>query len=55
MHKGYRHFFPKKGNLETEHSDNVDSDSAFYDSGYRRLATQLFINRVFLPQLSKPK
>ena len=54
MHKGYKHFFPKKGGIETTHSDNIDNDSAFYDSGYRRLATQLFVNRVFLPQLSKP-
>lgn len=54
MHKGYERFFPAQGGIHTPHSDAIDDQSAFYDSGYRRLATQLFVNKVFLPQLKKP-
>lgn len=55
MHKGYRHLYPKRGGIDTPHSYAIDSHSAFYDSGYRRLATQLYIDRVFLPQLKQPE
>ena len=51
MHKGYSRFFPKQGGIHTKHADKIDSKSIFWDSGYRRLATQLFIRKVFLPQL----
>jgi hypothetical protein len=50
MHKGYAKFFPEYGGLTTPHADHVDGHSIFWDSGYRQLATQLFINRVFLPK-----
>jgi hypothetical protein len=53
MHKGYARFHPSVGGIKTEHSDSIDSGSAFWDSGYRRLATKLFLKRVFLPQLEK--
>lgn len=53
MHKGYQRFFPEQGGIHTAHSDEIDGDSTFYDSGYRRLATKLFLDRVFLPQLEK--
>ena len=53
MHKGYARFFSKQGGMNTEHSDQIDGDSMFYDSGYRRLATKLFLSKVFLPQLEK--
>lgn len=54
MHKGYDRLYPKRGRLNTPHSDAMDGQSTFYDSGYRRLATQLYIDRVFLPQLEGP-
>lgn len=53
MHKGYARFFPEQGGIHTIHSDRIDSKSMFWDSGYRRLATKLFVTKVFLPQLEK--
>jgi len=53
MHKGYTRLFPKQGGIQTEHSGRIDGRSAFYDSGYRRLATKLYLSKVFLPQLEK--
>lgn len=50
LHKGYEKMFPKEGSNTNEF---VDNNGYFYDSGYRRLATKLFLNRVFLPNLSK--
>jgi predicted nucleotidyltransferase len=55
MHKGYYKYFTEKSTMRTQHSDSIDGHSAFYDSGYRRMATKLFIDRVFLPQLNKPE
>jgi len=54
MHKGYERFFPKQGGMCTQNPDMIDSKSMFWDSGYRRLATKLFIKKVFLPQLGTP-
>jgi hypothetical protein len=51
MHKGYARFYPKLGGIQTEHSDSIDSQSDFYDPGFRRIATKLFVNKVFLPQI----
>lgn len=53
MHKGYARFFPQQGGIHTPHADAIDGESMFYDSGYRRLATQLYLQNVFLPQLEK--
>lgn len=53
LHKGYERFYPPCGGIKTPHADEIDGDSMFYDSGYRQLATRLFLSRVFLPQLSK--
>ena len=53
MHKGYARHFPEQGGLKTEHSDEIDGESAFWDSGYRRIATKLFLTKVFLPQIEK--
>lgn len=53
MHKGYWHYYAEQGGVRTAHSGAIDPNSAFWDSGYRRLATKLFVSRVFLPQLSK--
>ena len=53
MHKGYNRMYSKVGGVNTEHSDDIDGESTFWDSGYRRLATKLFIQKVFLPNLEK--
>jgi hypothetical protein len=54
MHKGYERLRPRRGGISTAHANAIDGQSLFYDSGYRRLATQLYIDRVFLPQLERP-
>lgn len=51
MHKGYELFFPQYGGIHTRHADRIDGKSMFWDSGYRQLATKLFIRRVFLPKI----
>jgi len=51
LHKGYEKFFPEYGGIHTEHSDEIDGESVFYDSGYRQLATRLFCQKVFLPKI----
>lgn len=53
MHKGYARLFHPIGGIHTEHSDKIDGSSVFYDSGFRRLATELYLRKVFLPQLDK--
>lgn len=52
LHKGYRRFYPSYKAQITEHANLIDWNSDFWDPGYRRIATQLFINRVFLPDLA---
>ena len=49
LHKGYANFFPERGKLATRW---IDAQSSFYDSGYRELATKMFIKKIFLPKLS---
>jgi hypothetical protein len=49
-HRGYERFFPVKG-LGPHAPVDLDPQAAFWDSGYRRLATKLFAKRVFLPKL----
>jgi hypothetical protein len=51
MHKGYEQFFPPYGGIHTPHLESIDGKSMFWDSGYRQLATKLFLNRVFLPKI----
>lgn len=53
MHNGYHRYFPEQGGISTRHAAGIDSQSAFWDSGYRRVATILFLKRVFLPQLER--
>lgn len=52
MHKGYRKLYPLVEREDTENSGLIDFKSDFWDPGYRRVATQLFLSRVFLPDLS---
>ena len=50
MHKGYERNFPIIQNPYKDES-SIDGTSAFWDSGYRQLATRLFVNNIFLPKL----
>jgi hypothetical protein len=49
LHKGYANFFPERDKLNTKW---IDADSVFYDRGYRRVASKIFIKKIFLPKLS---
>ncbi|OHB21680.1 MAG: hypothetical protein A2939_04820 [Parcubacteria group bacterium RIFCSPLOWO2_01_FULL_48_18] len=51
MHKGYRRLYPEQGGIKAPNAHGIDPQSVFWDSGYRRLATTLFVSRVFLPQI----
>ncbi len=53
LHKGYARLNAEQGGIKTKNSKDIDGNSMFWDSGYRRLATKLFITKVFLPQLEK--
>ena len=53
MHKGYFRLNPRQGGIDSDGARGLDPQSAFWDSGYRRLAAMLFIKRVFLPQLEE--
>ncbi len=50
MHDGYTNFFPGKKIIDTSHSYELDSDSSFWDEGYREIATKLFVKKIFLPK-----
>ena len=50
MHKGYSRFYADQRNPSVPYSTALDSESTFWDSGYRRLATILYLKKVFLPQ-----
>jgi hypothetical protein len=52
LHKGFARYYPISSPMNTLHGDGIDGASAFYDPRYRRIATELFIRRVFLPNLS---
>jgi hypothetical protein len=52
MHKGYRKFYPLVRRNATQNSDLIDFNSDFWDPGFRRVATKLFLAKVFLPDLS---
>ncbi len=53
MHKGYRRLYPEDKNTEPPLGKIIDYRSAFWDNGYRHLASVLFLNKVFLPDLSE--
>lgn len=55
MHKGYERFFPSYGGIQMPHAERIDGQSMFWDSGYRQVATKLFVRNVFLPTVSKEK
>lgn len=51
LHKGYARLNMEQGGIKTKNGNDIDKNSMFWDSGYRRLATKLFITKVFLPIL----
>lgn len=51
MQKGYQRTNLEQGGIKTAHSKDIDGDCMYWDSGYRRLATQLFLKKMFLPNL----
>jgi hypothetical protein len=52
IHKGYKRIYPNLGGIPKA-ATRLDPQSTFWDSGYRRLATKLYMARMFLPQLQK--
>lgn len=50
MHKGYHYLYPelRSNNVPDE---MIDSQGAFWDPGYRRIATKIFLRDVFLPHI----
>ncbi len=52
MHKGFRKNYPANKPKAPIHGNLIDWESDFWDTGYRKIATQLFLKKVFLPDLS---
>ncbi|MEI7995753.1 MAG: hypothetical protein WCH01_12710, partial [Methylococcaceae bacterium] len=50
MHKGYARHYPAY-NERLPQDYEIDGQSVFYDSGYRQIATKLFIDKVFIPKI----
>jgi hypothetical protein len=55
LHKGFARYYPVHTAMNTPHASAVDGQTAFYDPLYRRIATDLFLRRVFLPKLERAK
>ncbi len=51
LHKGFERYYPIKSPMDTKHGDAIDGHAAFYDPQYRRLASEIFLKRVFLPNV----
>ncbi len=51
LHSGYRRFYPEARAPYVPDCQAIDSESVFWDSGYRRVASMIFVKKVFLPQL----
>lgn len=52
LHKGYQRFMRGRNSLAEGYSD-LDGDCPFYDEGYRKVATELFVKYVFIPKSIK--
>lgn len=50
MHKGYHYLYPELRSFNVP-DEMIDSQGAFWDPGYRRLATKIFLRDVFLPHI----
>ncbi|MEI6352822.1 MAG: hypothetical protein WCO35_02715 [Candidatus Nomurabacteria bacterium] len=53
MHKGYKENSLEQGGINSKYKEEIDGESMFYDSGFRRSATKIYLEKVFLPQLKK--
>lgn len=51
LHKGYQRHFPLVRGRYTPTLNQTDESDVFWDPGYRRLATKLFVEKVFLPRI----
>lgn len=52
LHKGYERYYPVRSPFGSGKA--IDDTSTFYDPTFRRIATLLFLTRVFLPNLGMP-
>lgn len=52
MHKGFKKLYPSTKSEGTKNGDLIDYKSDFWDPGFRKIATTLFLKKVFLPDLS---
>ncbi len=52
LHKGYERHYPVQADNTLIAPDGIDSQSTFWDPGYRRLATRLFAEKVRLPTIA---
>lgn len=52
LHSGYRKVNPSHKKPTPTNGNLIDWSSDFWDPGYRRVASQLFLSRVFLPHLT---
>jgi len=55
LHKGYARFYPPSDGIAATHTNRIDGQSTFWDSGYRQVATRLYISTVFLPKVPSIK
>ncbi|HEU5114715.1 MAG TPA: hypothetical protein VFT82_03040 [Candidatus Paceibacterota bacterium] len=53
MHKGYARSNPERTSEFVPKSDALATNVSFWDPGYRRLASKLFLKKVFLPHISR--
>jgi predicted nucleotidyltransferase len=53
LHRGYAQYAPPLTPSALLACPTIDGSSTFWDSGYRRTATEIFIRRVFLPSCSQ--
>jgi hypothetical protein len=53
LHKGYERFHPIRSPMDTLHGAMIDGASALYDPHFRFIATELYLTRVFLPNLGQ--
>lgn len=49
MHRGYNRYYSPQDRTRPSHY--IDGHSTFWDSGYRILATKLFIEKVYVPRM----
>lgn len=55
MHKGYASHLPPEAIHRKVSHFSIDSESMFYDNGYRTVAFDIYLKKVFLPELSVEK